>query len=94
MRLAVLNELRLAVGSFAPCEVVMPDCTRVLPLVALRAGSATSTAADPDVDCRRRTVVSPNRHPEAQTGAANAKVIDVPTRCDAVLLADNGPLCC
>ncbi|CAN0569259.1 unnamed protein product, partial [Ectocarpus sp. 12 AP-2014] len=26
MRLAILNELRLAIGSFDPCEVVMEGC--------------------------------------------------------------------
>lgn len=83
MRLAVLNELRLAVGSFAPCEVVMEGSTRVLPLVALRAVSSESEpvplsggadAGSSDEGSRWRPGVSPNRHPEARMGAPNVKV--------------------
>lgn len=86
MKLAVLNELRLAVGSFAPCEVVMEGSTRVLPLVALRAESceseltlsgagADATGSADDAACRPgRPGVSPNRHPQARMGAANVKV--------------------
>lgn len=78
-----MNELRLAIGSFAPCQVVMEGCTRVLPLVALQADSVGSTAWSKDKgdtpavayeDSRKRAGVSPNRHPEARTGAANLKV--------------------
>lgn len=82
MKLAVLNELRLAIGSFAPCEVVMEGCTRVLPLVALpvaRPELKMSLAGDGegefDGEVRGRPGVSPNRHPEAHSGAANVKVI-------------------
>lgn len=83
MRLAVLNELRLAIGSFAPCEVVMEGCTRVLPLVALEAGRVASPSAlagkgdaggGSDEEGGRRPGVSPNRHPDARVGAANLKV--------------------
>lgn len=82
MQLAALNELRLAVGSFAPCEVVMEGSTRVLPLVALRAVSSESEAPQTGgVDAGSskevaggRSGVSPNRHPEARMGAPNVKV--------------------
>lgn len=82
MKLAVLNEMRLAIGSFAPCEVVMEGCTRVLPLVALRAGRAGSklpAAYEDDgggsgEETGSRPGVSPNRHPQARMGAANVKV--------------------
>lgn len=82
MRLAVLNELRLAIGSFAPCEVVMEGCTRVLPLVALKAEGGDSRAAVAgkgdagvsDEEGGGKAGVSPNRHPDARTGAANLKV--------------------
>lgn len=83
MRLAILNELRLAIGSFAPCEVVMEGCTRVLPLVALEAGRVDSRLAlagkgdaggGSDEECGGRPGVSPNRHPDARVGAANLKV--------------------
>lgn len=80
MKLAVLNELRLSIGSFAPCEVVMEGCTRVLPLVALTAGTAGAKAAaagdaipgDSDTEAGGRLGVSPNRDP--RMGAANVKV--------------------
>lgn len=80
MKLAILNGLRLAIGSFAPCEVVMEGCTRVLPLVTLSAeGVESKTAvsetddADSDEEKGGRTGVSPNRHPQARMGAANVK---------------------
>ncbi|CAM9109555.1 unnamed protein product, partial [Hapterophycus canaliculatus] len=80
MKLAVLNELRLAIGSFAPCEVVMEGCTRVLPLVALtvaRSESNMPLAGDEESGgvLRERPGVSPNRHPQARSGAANVKVV-------------------
>lgn len=80
MRLAILNELRLAIGSFGPCEVVMEGCTRVLPLVALRAARPRAPVAGgvgmggDDEEVGGRTGVSPNRHPQARMGAANVKV--------------------
>lgn len=84
MKLAVLNELRMAIGSFAPCEVVMEGSTRVLPLVALRAASCETLpegeveGADAESSGEagggRRAGVSPNRHPQARMGAANFKV--------------------
>lgn len=80
MKLAALNELRLAVGSFAPCEVVMEGSTRVLPLVALRAASTEPKVplsggdAENSDEAGGRSGVSPNRHPEARMGAPNVKV--------------------
>jgi len=80
MKLAVLNELRMAIGSFAPCEVVMEGSTRVLPLVALRAAGCETLPEGADAESSgeagggRRTGVSPNRHPQARMGAANLKV--------------------
>lgn len=81
MKLAILNELRLAIGSFAPCEVVMEGCTRVLPLVTLSAKGVGSKmavserddAGSTDEEKGGRTGVSPNRHPQARMGAANVK---------------------
>ena len=81
IKLAVLNELRLAIGSFAPCEVVMEGCTRVLPLVTLMAkgvgsksaGSDRDDAGSTDDEKGVRRGVSPNRHPQARMGAANVK---------------------
>lgn len=82
MKLAALNELRLAVGSFAPCEVVMEGSTRVLPLVALPAASSEANvpltkggdARSSEEAAGGRSGVSPNRHPEARSGAPNMKV--------------------
>lgn len=81
MKLAVLNELRLAIGSFAPCEVVMEGCTRVLPLIALPVARSESNVplaggdeGEFEGEVRGRPGVSPNRHPEARSGAANVKV--------------------
>lgn len=86
MKLAILNELRLAIGSFAPCEVVMEGCTRVLPLVTLSAKGVGSSktavslrdgrddAGSTDEEQGGRRGVSPNRHPQARNGAANVKV--------------------
>lgn len=80
MKLALLNELRLAIGSFAPCEVVMEGCTRVLPLVALQARDeeiSTARAHEGDMASQEAECsvgVSPNRHPQAHAGAPNIKV--------------------
>lgn len=91
MRFAVLNELRLAIGSFAPCEVVMQGCTRVLPLVALSVDHAESTDSDVSEGSIRKAGVSPNRHPQAQSGAANVKVgcwhLQTIPRDDCLILA-------
>lgn len=93
MNLAALNELRLAVGSFAPCEVVMEGSTRVLPLVALPAASSESKvplteggdARSSEEAAGGRSGVSPNRHPEARTGAPNVKVWRWLTACICAL---------
>lgn len=81
MKLSILNELRLAIGSFPPCEVVMEGCTRVLPLVTLSAKGVVSKTAvserddagSTDEEKGGRRGVSPNRHPQARMGAANVK---------------------
>lgn len=60
----------------------MEGCTRVLPLIALKVGKVDSRAqapgkmdaAEAEGESSRRPGVSPNRHPEARTGAANLKV--------------------